>query len=102
MKDIPKVAGIVWYKSKEDFLKARAIFTDAFLLPDTYEDFLVGFSEAEKAAYAKGFDMIVKAEFNPGTFAAWCKERSLNIDTHGREAFAHNAAIEFLKQSGKL
>ena len=101
MKHIPQVVGVIWYKSKEDFLKARAIFTDAFLLPDTYEDFIIRFSEIMTGAEAKGFK-VVKAEFDPITFPAWCKERSLNVDAQGRAAFAHEKAIETLKESEKL
>jgi hypothetical protein len=101
MKDIPKAAGIIWYKSKEDFIKAHAIFTDAFLLPDTYEDFLIGFANAVRRIEDSGY-VVVKAELDPETFPTWCKERTLNVDAKGREAFGHAAALDFLKKSGKL
>lgn len=101
MKNIPKAAGIIWYKSKEDFLKARAIFTDAFLLPDTYEEFLIKATELIAKLEASGMP-VVKAELDPHTFPAWCKARNLNVDTHGREAFGNAMALEFLKKSGKL
>ena len=101
MKDLPKAVGLIWYKDKEDFLNARAIFTDAFLLPDTYEEFLIKATELIAKIEASGMP-VVKAELNPETFPAWCKERSLNVDAHGREAFGNAAAIEFLKKSGKL
>lgn len=101
MKNLPKAVGLIWYKDKEDFLKARAIFTDAFLLPDTYEEFLIKATELIAKIEASGMP-VVKAELNPETFPAWCKERSLNVDAKGREAFGNAAALEFLKKSGKL
>lgn len=101
MKKIPQVAGLIWYKSKEDFLRARAIFTDEFLLPDTYEEFLVRFAEGITRWEAEGYT-VIKAEFDPGTFVAWCNERSLNVDAHGREAFAHEVAINFVNKNFKV
>lgn len=101
MKQLFKSIGVVWYKSKEDFLKARAIFTDTFLLPDTYEEFLVRFAEITAKVEAGG-GIVVKAEVNPETFSAWCKERFLNVDANGRAAFASEAAVKFDKKGVKL
>ena len=101
MNQLPYAVGVIWYKNKEDFIKARAIFTDAFLLPDTYEEFLTGFAEIESRVKASG-KIMVKAELNPATFPGWCKERSLNVDANGRIAWANEKAVEFLKESGKL
>jgi len=101
MKQLPEAIGVIWYKSEEDFLAARAIFTDAFLLPDTYREYLERFSEIAAQIKAAG-KTIVKAEFDPGTFVAWCNARRLNVDANGRTAFANEKAVEFLKQNGKL
>lgn len=97
----PKVAGIVWYKSSEDYHKVLLIMEDAFKLPDTYEDFLKRFGES--VAFAEMNGMIpVKAELDPETFPAWCKARSLNVDATGRETYANFVAYEYLRDNGML
>jgi hypothetical protein len=101
MKQLPEAIGVIWYKNEKDFLAARAIFADAFLLPDTYREYLEAFSEISAKIKAAG-KTIVKAELDPGTFVSWCNARGLNVDADGRTAFANEKAIEFLKQSGKL
>lgn len=90
MKNIPKATGIIWYKS-----------TDALLLPDTYEEFFINATALIANIEASGLP-VVKAELDPDTFPAWCKERALNVDAHGREAFGQTAALEFLNKCGKL
>jgi hypothetical protein len=101
MKQLPVAVGVIWYKSEEDFIAARAIFTDAFLLPDSYREYLDLFSDIAAQIESAG-RTIVKAEFDPKTFAQWCKARSLHVDANGRTAFANEKALEFLKQNGKL
>lgn len=96
---ISKAAGIVWYKNAGDYAKALSIFTDAFLLPPTYQEFLVDFDRSVAMAEAMGW-IAVKAELDPETFSAWCESRSLNVDAHGRAEWGSLKAIEYLKSRG--
>jgi len=100
-KDIPKAAGITWYKSKEDYQKALSTFEDAFKLPTTYEAFLKQYEVGVAIAKQRGF-IPVKAELDPATFPDWCAARSLHVDAHGREAFANEVAVAFLRDKGFL
>ena len=96
---IPKAAGLICYKDAADNAKARTLFEDAFLLPDTYEKFLIRFAESWKAAKDMGW-IPVKAELEPVAFTRWCRSRGLNVNAHGRTEWGNMKALEYLKEKG--
>lgn len=94
--NVAAAVGMPWYR-REDYPRIRAIMADADRLP-------VGFDEWEKKAEAferdvkRGGKIVVRAIVDPDTFPAWCRERSLNVDTKGRSMFASYMAMRQVEQ----
>ena len=91
-----KIAGIVWYNDEVVYRRALAIFTDAFNMPSSYEDWLIGVKDTAKEMKRAGW-ILVRAELDPETFPGWCKARSLNIDAKARGDFGNEVAAEYLR-----
>lgn len=98
---IPKVAGVIWFRNRDDYLKCLSIFEDAFNYPATYENWFVLAEKRLKEIEHSGW-IPVKAVLDPETFPSWCADRFLKIDTEGRVAFANWVASEHLKASGMI
>lgn len=97
-----KIGGIVWYATEKIYIKALAIFEDAFNMPTTYVDWMEQVKEITEKAQSDGW-VIIRAEFDPDTFPAWCKSRGLNVDAKARVAFGNEAAAEHLRTGrGKI
>jgi hypothetical protein len=85
--------GMPWY-TPQDYAAARAIMTDAKILPLTYKEWLEGATKLESNLKAQGH-IVIRAEINSRTFADWCKSHGLTVDTKGRSAFgADHAATQ--------
>lgn len=91
-----KIAGIFWYNDEIAYRQARSIFKDAFNMPDTYKDWKAGVKTLSEKFKREGWTL-VRAEFNPDTFPAWCEERGLNIDAKARMSFGDYVAGEYLR-----
>lgn len=91
-----KIAGIVWYNDEGVYRRALAIFTDAFNMPSSYEDWMIGVAKIAKDMKRDGW-VLVRAELDPETFPGWCKTRGLNVDAKARGELGNDAAAEYLR-----
>jgi len=91
-----KIAGVVWYSDEVVYCRALAIFADAFNMPRTYEDWVIGVAKIAKDMKRDGW-VLVRAELDPETFPAWCKSRGLKIEAKARGDFGNEAADEYLR-----
>jgi hypothetical protein len=89
--------GIAWYKA-EDYDRLKAMFTDGWKLPDTYESWQASAQELYGTLTAEGH-VVVKAYIDPDTFPEWCRANGKALDAQGRMAYGSEYAAESL--SGK-
>ena len=79
--------GMAWYKSEEDYLKLKSLFTDSHKLPLKYSDWLskaeLGFKELSSSGH-----IVEKAYLDPDTFPDWCRSHNFKLDADARTAFA--------------
>lgn len=99
MSNIPKVAGVVWYKDEETYMKALSIFEDGDSLPRTYQEFILCHAYATQEAEERGF-VALKAEIDPDAFLAWCGSHNIQPDRNARMAFADEVAADYLRSKG--
>ncbi len=79
--------GILWYRTAKEYRDMLAIFVDADILPDTYEDWLAKAEAVEKIKKAEGVRPI-RAYIEPSNFSKWCADNGYDVDAHGRLDFA--------------
>ena len=80
-------AGIAWFRTAKDYRDLLAIFPDADILPDTYEDWLAKAKAVEKIKKAEG-SRPLRAYIEPGNFPKWCADNGCDVNAHGRAEFA--------------
>ena len=86
MQNIPRYAGMVWYR-RDDWEKLRAIFADSHVLPDTYDQWLQKAEDGYRR-FKGGGTIVEKVYIDPETFPDWCRNRGLDIDANARTAFS--------------
>ncbi len=86
MSKNPMIQAMVWYK-QEDWDTLLTIFSDAHLLPKTYEEWLTKAEEMEKKIESQG-DKVVKVYIDPATFPDWCKKNNRKTDAEARTDLA--------------
>lgn len=86
----PSVQAMVWYK-KEHWDTLIKMFTDAHLLPKTYEDWLARAEEMQAKVQAAG-DAVIKVYIDPETFPEWCQKKGLQMDAEARSQLAIEVA----------
>jgi len=91
------VIGIAWFRDGGSYRRALKIFDDAQDLPSSYGEWLFKAEQLYELIERSG-KVPVKAEIDPDTFAAWCRNRGLNIDADARTEFANSVAIEVVKK----
>ena len=88
MKTSPiQAAGMAWYLP-EDFEQIKALMTDGHTLHRTYAEWQRAAEQGEQRLRANGV-RVYRAILRPAEFKAWCEARSLDIDSHARQAFAN-------------
>ena len=88
MSELPiSVTGIPWFRTPEQYRDLLAIFTDADILPDTYEEWLAKAEGVEKIKKAEG-GRPLRAYIEPGNFPKWCADNGCDVNAHGRLEFA--------------
>lgn len=86
----PSVQAMVWYK-EEDWDTLLSMFTDAEMLPKTYQDWLVRAEEMKAKVQAAG-DAVIKVYIDPETFPAWCEKKGLEMNAEARSTLAIEVA----------
>ena len=90
MTEQPTIQAMVWYK-KEDWQELRSYFTDAHLLPEKYEDWLIRAEEALANAQNDGIH-VMKVFIDPETFPQWCEKKGCVPDANARTELAIEVA----------
>lgn len=95
MSNIPKIAGMVWYR-REEYEAIIAMMEDARKLPRSFESWHSQAKANEKRAQLDGFS-VVRAFIDPSTFPNWCHTRGLSINSEARQIYANSVAMEAAK-----
>ncbi len=86
----PSVQAMVWYK-EEHWESLKALFDDADMLPETYEDWLRRAEEMQAKVQAAG-DMVIKVYIDPETFPEWCEKKGVKMNAEARSQLAIEVA----------
>jgi hypothetical protein len=86
-----QIVGIAWYR-RGDWAELRALFTDADLLPDFFDDWERIARQAEQQAQRAG-KTVVRAEIRPRHFAEWCRATGRQPDAKARMDWANERAV---------
>lgn len=84
--------GMPWYQL-EDFPRIKAMMLDGDRLHRTYAEWRIAAEQGERQLRRQGH-LVVRAHLRPDEFAAWCAQRGLRHDVHGRNQFAAWVAAE--------
>ena len=87
MKQNIKYVGMTWYR-REDYEKLRAIFTDANVLPSTFNKWLQLAEKGFSDLTMKGVT-VEKVYIDLDSFPTWCRARGLNVDAKARVEFSN-------------
>lgn len=82
-----QATGMVWYLP-EDFEQIKTLMKDGHTLHRTHAEWQRAAENGERLMRAKGV-RVYRAIIRPAEFQAWCEARSLDIDSHARQAFAN-------------
>ena len=85
----PELQVMVWYR-EEDWESHKALFDDAQLLPENYNEWRKRAEEKIRAVECSG-DLVVKVTIDTVLFPAWCKENGRKMDAESRTTFAIEA-----------
>ena len=85
----PELQVMTWY-NKEDWNDLKKLFSDAHLLPPSYEEWLKMAEKAKKQAEKQG-DIVVKVTIDTVLFPVWCRENKRPTDAESRTTFAIEA-----------
>jgi len=80
------IQAMVWYR-EEDWDQLIGIFSDAHLLPTTFDEWLKKANQNLLVAEESG-DMVVKVFIYPEEFSAWCAKLGKKADAESRTQFA--------------
>lgn len=86
----PMIQAMVWYK-EEHYEQLLTLFSDAELLPPTYQHWLSR-AEEKKAEIEAGGDQVIKVFIDPETFPEWCDKKNLPMDANSRSTLAIEVA----------
>ena len=91
--------GIFWIR-REDYARFLEICTDRDKLPPTYEKWLYranqGFEKLKRGSIP-----VIRAEADLDQFVAWCRAKSLNIDSHARTEYASYIAASQIRSGNE-
>src|SRR5450759_3735807 len=87
-----KVIGIAWYRA-EDFERLKAMFTDGWKLPDTFDSWLEHAQQLCDKLTREG-QIVEKAYVDPTAFPEWCRAQGMQMDAQGRMAYANECAAK--------
>ena len=96
MSDEQEIQLILWY-NEEDWDTYRELFSDAHLLPATYEQWRDMAEQQVQAAEAAG-TLVAKITIDTTRFPAWCAKQNLPLDAESRTRFA----IEIIQRQQML
>ena len=88
----PEIQAMVWYK-EEDWNRLMNLFSDAHLLPKSFDEWQARAEEMLKKVEGSG-DVVMKVFIDPETFPAWCKEKGREMDSNARAELAIEVATE--------
>ena len=86
MSESPMIQAMVWYR-EEDWDQLIGIFSDAHLLPTTFNEWLDKANQNLLVAEKSG-DMVVKVFIDPEEFRNWCIKHDRKTDAESRTQFA--------------
>lgn len=87
-----KVAGMVWFR-REDYEAAIGLMEDRTQFPSTYSAWRIKAEQSEKKMQRLGW-ITTRAYIDPANFAAWCRQRGMNLNAEARNGFANSVAID--------
>lgn len=96
----PQIAGINWYR-REDYPRILEVMEDRHLLAPTYDEWLRAAEKGIQHFTDKGL-IAIKAEIEPESFLAWCKERGLKVDAKARNEWGNSVALAEARRRGML
>ena len=79
-------AGVCWFR-QEDYQWVRDTLVDGHRLPPSYQEWQRRHERALEMIELQGH-RVEKVYLHVATFAAWCKERGLDINCHALAEFA--------------
>jgi hypothetical protein len=85
-----RTLALPWY-ARSDYPALLKLFSDAHLLPATYNAWLSRAEHTESLLQKAGFG-VARIWIRPVPFAAWCKERNVTLDQAARLTFVNAAA----------
>ena len=89
-KQDASIQAMVWYR-EEHWPTLLALFSDAELLPQSYQAWLKK-AEAKKQEVEAQGDQVIKVFIDPETFPAWCEEKKLPMNSEARAQLAIEVA----------
>lgn len=93
-----RAIGIPWYRNAEDYDACRRIMADGHQLPAAFHIWRLAAEQEEKRQRRLG-QTVVRAFIDPETFADWCRASGLDVDAHGRLAWANRVAFEACRET---
>lgn len=93
-----KALGMLWFKDDIQYLKYQIIFTDKYVLSDSYVEWHRDAITIIKLYKDNGVK-IFKAYAEPEEFVTWCFLNGKTLDSEGRMAFSRAKASDDLTGS---
>ena len=80
------VTGMAWYRPK-DYDRLKALFTDGWKLPDTFNEWLSS-AQAMYDGLTKQGHAVQQAFINPDKIPEWCRGRGMEMNAQARMEYA--------------
>lgn len=99
MSQPAEIIAMTWYR-REEWERLLAVFSDAHLLPASYEQWLAR-AEAKCRELVSDGITVEKVFIDPETFPAWCRKMELKPDAEARARYANDfVTVKYLYGGG--
>jgi hypothetical protein len=90
------IIGIIWFQNEAAYRRALDVFTDSQNMPAAFEQWrtLVR-RELDEIKHAG--NIALRIDFDPETFAGFCRSRGFQANSQARAAFAEHMVLEYQK-----